>query len=175
VISSLRQLFVPPDPSLSLLWLIETHYLTAFRIPARFTIALFQAASLFLSRDSQSQISVLLYAISDPCADWCSLALITIIIFPLVNTHPRVNGAILLLMSGFVFSQSAISSWWALGIGNANFAMVGSLVYTAGLILLLVHFSLQHSLIPPYGGVNRVKMRTFPVSATKMKRSVGQS
>jgi hypothetical protein len=141
LISLIRQLAVAPDPSLSLLWLLDTHYLTAFRIPARFTIALFQATSFFLVRRSQSRIlPVVLYAISDPCADWCSIALLTTLILPLLNTDPFINAAILMIASGFVFGHAAVYAWWTMGIGNANFVMVGSLIYTAGLICLLDHF-----------------------------------
>jgi hypothetical protein len=146
LISLIRQLTVVPDPSLSLLWLLDSHYLTDFRISARFTVALFQMTSLFLTRHSRDRLlPVVLYAISDPCADWCSLGLLTTLLYPLINTDPRINAAILLIASGFVFSHAAIHAWWTMGIGNANFAMTGSLIYTTGLILLLYHFLSRNS------------------------------
>jgi hypothetical protein len=141
LISLARQFVVPPDPSLSLLWLIDSHYLSLFRIPARITISLFQALSLFLSRHWPCHIlPLVISAVFDPCADWASLALLTTAILPLANTHPRVNAAILLIASGFVFAQSAFVAWWGMGTGNANFAMVGCLIYTVGLIVLIAHF-----------------------------------
>jgi hypothetical protein len=42
-------------------------------------------------------------------------------------------------VTGFVFSAAALYAWWTMRIGNANFAMIGALLYTAGLFVLLYH------------------------------------
>jgi hypothetical protein len=136
-----RQFFVSPEPSLSLLWLIDSHYLTEFRISARVTIGVFQAVSLFLGRNCERGLALVLYAISDPCADWASLSLLAAVLLPRANRHMPVNIAILMIGSAFVFSNAAFEAWWAMGTGNANFAMVGSLIYSGGLLVLLRHFA----------------------------------
>jgi hypothetical protein len=139
-VAAARHLLVPPDPSLSLLWLIDAHYYTEFRSAARVTVALLQLVSLFLARHFTDPIlPLVLYLISDPAADWASLALLTTAIAPRVNRHYHVNAAVLLLATGFVCNGAAMYAWWAMRIGNANFVMVGSLLYTAGLLVLLHH------------------------------------
>jgi hypothetical protein len=89
VVAAARHLLVPPDPSLSLLWLIDAHYYTEFRTAARVTIALLQLASIFIARHfADPLVPLILYLVSDPAADWASLALLTTAVLPRVNRPP---------------------------------------------------------------------------------------
>jgi hypothetical protein len=144
VIAVVRNLLIDPTPSNCLLWTFDVHFYTEFRLEARITVLTLELLSLFLSRHFANPfIGVFIYLIFDPCGDWAGIALAMTIAIRYVNGGPLVNGGFLLMLVGFVFNQSAFYGWWAMGTGNANFAMIGSLLYVGGILAVVLHLAME--------------------------------
>jgi uncharacterized membrane protein len=60
-----------------------------------------------------------------------------------VNQGSLANAGFVLMVVGFVFNQSAFYGWWAMGTGNANFAMIGSLLYVGGILAVVLHLAME--------------------------------
>lgn len=137
----LKHIIIEPQPSISPLWFLDTHFYTDFRIAARISVFLLEIVAIFLSRhfDRKMTIGFLIFCLFDPCMDWSMLALLSSRILQLVNADKLANAGILVTITGFVFNRAAFYSWWILRTGNANFAMIGSLLYSVGLITLICH------------------------------------
>jgi hypothetical protein len=142
----IRHFFVDPSPSISLFWSLDVHFYTDFRSEARITVIVLQLVSIYLSRHfSNAKIGLLLYFISDSCGDWAGFALLLTMAVSELNQGPLANASFLLLLIGFWLNQAAFYAWWSMGIGNANFPMIGSILYTIGIIVLLFHFTRDKS------------------------------
>lgn len=141
VAALVKHTVIEPQPSVSALWLLDTHFYTDFRFAARITVVILEILAIFLSRhfDRKSEIGFLLVCLFDPCLDWTVLAWFSSKILIWANGGTIANAGILIALMGFVFNQAAVYAWWNLRIGNANFAMIGSLLYSIGLITLIYH------------------------------------
>lgn len=139
ILAGIRQLLVEPEPSISCFWLLDTHFYAQFRATARIVVIILEMLSLFLSRRFHCPLDtgVLISSIFEPAGDWITLTLLCNTVIPWLNTSTTVNTGILTSLVGLVFFQSSCHAWWTLRTGNANFALVGSALYTIGLMLML--------------------------------------
>ena len=139
LLAGLRQVVVDPEPSVSCLWLLDTHFYTDFRWAARVTVVLLELTSIFFARhfENSQEISVLIYSIFEPVSDWVSISFLFSFLLDWLNTDLIANIGILCVVCGIVFNQAAFYTWWTLKTGNANFTMIGSLVYSLGLLVLI--------------------------------------
>jgi hypothetical protein len=133
---------IPPEPSLSLLWLLDTHIYTEFRLAARFTVIALKLLGLFLSRHfaKKHEIQILLIILFDPNSGFGFVSLLSLIVWRCYCDSLRrklVMCAMIMIIFGFFFNQTAFFTWWTSGIGNANFVMIGSLIYSVGIALLI--------------------------------------
>lgn len=137
----IKHAVIEPQPSISSLWFLDTHFYTDFRFAARMTVIILELLSIFLARHfgRKHEIGLLLVCLFDPCLDWTMLAWVASKMLDWANTTTIGNTGILITLTGFVFNQAAVYAWWTLRIGNANFAMIGSLLYSVGLIVLICY------------------------------------
>jgi hypothetical protein len=135
--------FISVEPSMSLVWLLLSHFHESFREPAELTIFLLELMAIFISRrfKRSSEIQLMIYLMFDSVTDGYSLSLLGIFCLREVNKGIWANAGFLIIVFGCVICQAAFRAWWTLRIGNANFVMVGSIVYTLGLDALIYHYA----------------------------------
>ena len=137
IVAITRQILIDPNPSIGMVWLIDAHEMTGFQKITRIAIAFYQLFLLFISRHNANEIfSVSVLTLLDPCPDFSMLSLALFEAFKLRNKQ-SVKIAFALIFTGFFFEQAAFFSWFKMRIGNANFAMVGSLIINTGITTLM--------------------------------------
>ena len=139
IIALLRQLFIEPNPSIGLLWLIDSHQITEFHDITRIIICFFQIFLLFISRYTKEDLfPISVFVIFDPALDFSLLSFILYFSFKYLHNNREIQIAYSFLFVGIIFNQASFFSWLKMNIGNPNFTMVGSILVTIAFGIIMI-------------------------------------
>ena len=141
-ISISRQILIEPNPSVGMLWLLNSHQITEFQQNTRYIIIFFQSFLIFISRYTKMDIfPVAAFVIFDPTVDFSLISILLLVSFNLYQKAVDKSSFCIsfsFLFLGLIFNQSSFFAWFKMGIGNPNFTMVGSIIFTIGAAILMM-------------------------------------
>lgn len=137
----LRQYLISSTPGINLYWLINTHFLPDFLPHLHLSLILFEFMAFSATIGYEYCLPLyLVYLVFDPAGDWISYAFLMQLLYRNSNLY-IIKLAFTILITGIVFNQSSFYAWWTVGVGNANFTMVGSLICAISCIICYVKFA----------------------------------